>query len=782
MQRSGSRRTVLFIGFLIILLAGFSSVRVAARTITVGVVKDGPAAGADLVPLIEEELANLVSADIEVRFKAAPEFDAGWDGTKLRTALENALRDPEVDIVLGAGYVVAVVAAGEDVQLTKPFVSSSMHRPDIPDLPLGEDGHWLRKNFCATVLTQRTGKEMEGLERILLFDTLYVAVDPLHIDYLTGLREALDDYEREFGFAIELIPVSGNVPAVLAGLPENAELLYLTDLPRLSTGERQELIDGLTERGIATYSMMGHGDVELGALVATIPDMGMQIVRRVALNISRIIRGRAMSELPVFLTVDTSVLINGRTAQAVGYSPSFQVLAFAHFLHRDALGEGEELLTLGDALEAAEKGNMELAIKDADVESAYRGKQRALSPLLPQVLAAAGYMKSEPILDTGLLPTELTSAGLRVSQMVFDDRIISDYRSSSRLHESVGLERETERLDVLTDAGRYYLEFALARVLLKVQADNVGLTEDNLELSKIRYEVGYSGKDEVFRWDAELAQRRTQLLGTNTVVEASRIALNQVLGLEQNLRWTPEEYEVDPDTFSLMGTRVSPVLKSPEALNAFREFMVALGMEASPELMAYDRAIEAREIQYGQRKRKWVLPSFYANFTYDYMFDYQPTLEGARDDTYRFELGAAYPIFNGADRYQDMKLQESELEKIRRERELVRQRVEQRVRTAIRRLESSFPSLRLTMQAAESSRLNLEVVQDKYAQGIVNITDLLEAQNASFAADQSAAAAVYSFLSDLIILQRAVSWFEYDHTDEENEELARRIREAVAGQ
>lgn len=764
------------------LLAGLSVGPVSARTITVGVVQDGPVAGVDLVPGIEDELNNLVASDITVRFKAAPEFDGGWDGMGVRTALESALRDPEVDIVLGAGYVVTVMAARDDVELTKPFVSASIHRADIPDLPLGEDGHWLKQNFSATVLAVRTERDMEGLERILVFDTLYIAIDPLHVNYVTGLKEAIDDYEREYGFATKLVPVSGDVQGVLAGLPDGVKILYLTDLPRLSEAERSELINGLTSRGIATFSMMGRADVELGALVATIPDVSQQMVRRVALNLSRLIRGRAVSELPVFLTVDTRILINGETAAAVGYYPDFQMRAYAHFLHGEALGESEELLTLREALDAAEIGNVQLAIKDADVESAYRGKQRALSPMLPQILGVASYTKYEPVLDTGLLPTDLTAAGLRVSQMVFDDKIISDYRSSNRLHESTELERETRRLDVLTDAGQSYLEFALARVLMRVQADNVELTENNLELSKIRYDVGYSGKDEVFRWDAELAQRRTQLLRTNTTVEASRIALNQVLGIQQNLRWMPEEFEVDANELSFMGARLSGALRSPDAVNALREFLVVLATENSPELLAYDRTVEAQEIQYGQRKRKFVLPSFFANFTYDYQFDRSPYLEGARDDTYRFELGAALPIFNGADRYQDMKLQASRLEGLRQEREYVRQLVEQRARTAIRRLESSFPSLRLTRQAAESSNLNLEVVQDKYAQGIVNITDLLEAQNQNFTAEQNAAAAVYTFLGDLIVLQRAISWFEYDHTTEENQELARRMTEAAQGQ
>lgn len=782
MRLSQAFQIALILGFLFGLLGGLPPGSAAARTVTIGVVRDGPVARGELVPRVEEELRRLVSGDVTIRFKAVPEFDAGWDGARIRTVLENALSDPEVDIVLGAGYVVAVTAARDDVLLSKPFVSASMHRADIPKLPLSEAGRWMKENFSATVLTQRAERDMQELEKVLSLDTLHVGIDSLEVDYLTGLRDVLEDYETTYGFKVILVRVSGSASEVIAGLPVGAEIFYLTEMPRLSVEKRRELIAGLTARGVPTFSMVGHSDVELGALLTAVPDMNAQMVKRVALNISRIIRGTGVSDLPVFMTVDTKVLINGKTAAAVGYYPDFEVLAFARFIHRDALEQSENLLTLEGALEAAERGNVALAIRDADVESAYRSKKRALSPMLPQILGGASYVKDEPFLDTGLFPTELSAAGVRVSQMIFDDGLISDYRSFDRLHESSGFQREKERLDVLAAAGRSYLEFALARVLYKVQVDNVQLTEDNLDLAKVRYEVGYSGKDEVFRWEAELAQGRTQLLSINTTVEAARISLNQVLGLDQNLRWTPEEFEVDPVEFLFLGERMGRVLKNPDGLNAFRELMVEFAYETSPELMAYDKLIEAQEIQYGQRKRKFLLPKLFANFTYDYHINREPAIENARDDTYRFELGATYPVFNGTDRYQDMKLQEALLDGLRQERELARQQAEQRVRTAIRRLESSFPSLRLTRQAAESSRLNLEVVRDKYGQGIVNITDLLEAQNQTFGAEQNAAAATYNFLSDLIRLQRAISWFEYDHTEEERNELARRISEAVAGE
>ena len=55
------------------------------------------------------------------------------------------------------------------------------------------------------------------------------------------------------------------------------------------------------------------------------------------------------------------------------------------------------------------------------------------------------------------------------------------------------------------------------------------VTEDNLELAKLRYDVGHSGKDEVYRWQAELFARKQSLFDSKADVEAKRIVFNQVL-------------------------------------------------------------------------------------------------------------------------------------------------------------------------------------------------------------------------------------------------------------
>jgi len=87
---------------------GFSSAQSTARPVTVAVVRDGPVRGTDPVPGIETKLDALIAGDVAVRFKAAPEFEGAWAGAGVRAALENALRDSEADIVLGAGPIATV--------------------------------------------------------------------------------------------------------------------------------------------------------------------------------------------------------------------------------------------------------------------------------------------------------------------------------------------------------------------------------------------------------------------------------------------------------------------------------------------------------------------------------------------------------------------------------------------------------------------------------------------------------------------------------------------------
>ncbi len=750
----------------------------AARDITVGVVSDGPGSGSAIRDKVEAELKLITGAT--VNFKSAPEFNAGWKMSGVRPALMAALNDPEVDYVMVVNLIAAREAGASDLVLTKPvLVAIPEHFGYFEESPYEINGKF-KKNLSVIHIPQGLVRDIETFREMIPFDTCHVAIDDLYAEEFHVFSKGQDEFEDSLGLDIELLPVSDDISRTLVNVGDGVDVVVLAFTPRLSLAKRAELIEGLTAKGIPTFSIIGHPDVEIGALAALVPELDGIVARRVALNLNLLIRGGDVGDLPILLPIELSPLVNGRTAVAVGYAPTFEERIWAEFLYPEALRVEETPLTFKQALGEAEKGNTALTIKDANVDVFHQEKQLARSPLLPQIDASGTYnaYQAGPLDD--LLPTNSGRAGVSLTQMIYDDRLVSDYRSSKRLFESAEYEREAARLDVLGDAGVAFLRYVLARVSYEIVAANVNLTSDNLELAKVRFDVGYSGQDEVYRWEAELARRRQNLFQSEADIEAERIAFNQILGVEQSKSWQPQEVDVDPEEFFFLDGRIDPIFKDARKLARFREFVAQFAIENAPELMFIDKAAESEEIQLARRKRSFFIPAFGTSLQYDYFIHNNPGIpEGVDQNYFNFRVFASYPLFNGGGRLYDMRRSRSILEGLNREEQFIREIIEKSARTATRNVENSFPTIKFAKMEASSSNKNLDIVREKYAQGIVNVTDLLEAQTNAFTAEQNAARTVYRFLIDLVDFQRAISWFEDERTQEEKEELVRRIQAAV---
>ena len=111
--------------------------------------------------------------------------------------------------------------------------------------------------------------------------------------------------------------------------------------------------------------VMGRAFHDTDQWVSLLPDPNGQLTRRIALNLSRLIRGRSVSDLPVLLSVDSKLYINGTTAAAVGYSPDLETLVYAQILNEEALADvGAQPLDFAEALEKAETSNTFLSIQE----------------------------------------------------------------------------------------------------------------------------------------------------------------------------------------------------------------------------------------------------------------------------------------------------------------------------------------------------------------------------------------------------------------------------------
>ena len=764
---------------LVLLLISFTFAQ--NSKITIAVVKDGSSSEEQLVERIETELQRLVKTGTDIKFKAAPEFDAGWDVRQVKNVINNALKDRQVDIILAVGSLVTKAAAQPDVRLSKPFVSTFVQRADIIGIPF-EKGQGLKDNFNMIVIPQRAERDIRAFQELIHFKKLHIGFSKAEESFLENKQNGLLQYEDSLGIELELVPISDDVPGSIAGLDPDTEAFLVTRISHLKPDQRSHLIDELNARKIPTFSLVGYPDVELGVLAALAPDITEQIIRRVALNLHRLIRGERTDNLAAALTVDSQMLINARTAEAIGFSPSAETKVMANFLYGETLKNDLPKLNLPLAFNLAVDGNISLSITDAEVETSLKDKQIKRGSLLPQINAEGYYSRLNPRGEAlrDVLPDAMSVVNVSLSQMIYDDRLISNFRSSDRIYDARQHKREAIRLETMLNGGNAYLMLVLATLFTEIEVDNVRLTKDNLELARLRVDVGYSGKDEVYRWQAELAQNQSSLIRSQADIETRQIGLNQILGLDQYRRWEVEEIQIDEDVFYFVEGKLDPIYDNTANWDKFREYIVQFALLNAPEIKDLDKIVEAQDIQVGQRTRRWFLPVFSINLGYNYEIFRTPEMSNVDKSNYTIDLRASYPIFNGGERLYAAQREKTVLTGLQRERQLVSDLVERRTRTAMRHVERSFPTIKLYNSAAKNARQNLDLVQDKYAQGIVNVTDLLEAQNQSLSANLNAAAAQYNFLVDLIVFQRAIAWFEDEKSEPEKDDFLEKVNAAVS--
>lgn len=768
----------------------------ATSRITVGIVRDGPSADLDaFIRQVEQELQAITGTEYLVRFKQPDSFAAGWSQAGAKKALRSAINDGSVDFVFAAGVLVAQAANSRNLPLAKPVIAGSIFDADLLGLSSNSRNRSSKAGFNFIFIPDLSIRHFKALQQLIRFKILHILVDSKIIAASRGLKPKLAQLEKELGCRIRITAMDRSADRVLDQLPEETEAVYLTPAFRMSAAEQQKLIDGINARNIPSFSLLGYADVRRGVLAALAPIQTGPLARRVALHLRQLMDGMSPNELPVTMTMEEQLVINARTAAAIGYHPTLDVKLQAEFIDQRA-AEGGERLSLARCMKIAVTNNVDLAIQKDQVDIALQDQNRAKSYLLPQLGGNTRYLqidRDSAEASFGSQPENQTTIGFQAQQMLYDDRLVSNYRASRKLYQGSQFDAETVQFDVMEQAALRYLDYLAALALVQIEQDNLKLTRSNLDLARVRARVGIAGPQEVYRWEANVAGQKASVLTAKSNEEQARVALNRVMGVDQRLRWQTEDLEVPDDQLYFLDRRMKPLLRTTAQLESFRRFAVELAFENQSSLKSVQQAIEAQQIVLGQQKRRFILPSFNTGFQFDHRLNDKTvtpfsgsSLAGNRlpsdfgsltdDDQWAWSVSASLPLFEGGRRFYDVARTKADIRRLRNSRLRLQQLIEQSVQSALYGLESSQPGVRLARRSEQSALKNLEVVQDQYARGTVPIITVLDAQNRAFRAAQQSVIAVFSYLRDLMTFQRSIAWFESTKTEQERQELVRRFQ------
>ena len=769
---------VVLVFFLITQLALIFGKIEAAETYTIGIIRDGDSEFFDaIIEGFKGELQEL--ADSQYDFILLDDFNAQSAPSNIEKLFDRALGNESVDLIFAAGIIASAHAQSMSEEArTKPIIAGAIEFSNFNNEGVSPNGTSSLNNFSFVMGTRRIPADLATLASLTGVRKVYTFVDRSVIetlrDDISGKVEALAD---DLDIENVILPVGNTAQTCMNALPEEAKAVYVPILPFLPNEERIRLFQLLADRGVASLSMMGSSDVAKGALAGLSTDESKALFRRFAVNIHQILSGVPTSLLPVVLHGKDQLVINMRTARQIGWSPDYDTLLSAEMIGLDAIQSIQGEISLEKAMSMAEELNVDIRVASARLDASFWETRSLKANLFPQIgitgqigqQGAANRINPLSDPNTGSL-----SFGAEISQVLYSDRLTSQIRAQKQVQAATELDLESVRLDSVETAGKAFLDCLLSEAQFQIDKENLALTIQNLNLAKLRSEIGAAEASEVFRWEASLAQAKSQLITRDSARRNARLALNVAIAQPRTANWQFTDIQLPDDDYYFMNEVLSPTLKNLRDFDRYTEFIKELSVLQSPELQALDKNLDAQGILLSERGRRNFLPQVSLMTSAR-----QVTAEsfGKTDGQQEWTVGIGFtiPIFEGGLRKAESGRINAVIEQLKAQRELAQFMVEQKALSSIYNSAASHPGLRLARVARAAAQKNYDATQIKYSLGTATILNLLDAQTQLVSQRQAEIGAKYQYLKDIVSIQRSIAWFEFSKSPEEKSNWTNRL-------
>lgn len=720
---------------------------------------------------VKTELVSLSRESYEVSFE---DFNASNDLNAAAQALETALVDNTTDLIVAAGYAITQKALElPEAKRTRPILGGAVEFSNMLASSISREGTSKVSNYSFITNPQRVASDLNALKDLSGERTVQVLVDQRFF----RMRASSADFEAEkrrieekTGLSARLVEAGGSANQILSSMPSTPKAVYVTILPYLPPSERVKLFEGLAERGHISLSMVGLSDVKIGAMSGLAPENGELIAKRAALNAHQILLGIDPTVLPVYLPMEDRFVINRQAGEMAGWSPDYETALIAEFI--DDGSEVGEPLSLEEAMGMAACGNANVKIQKeqegisrADLATAESFRRPTIDLELQQ-----SFTDYTDRINRQTTPDHLNagSYGLALRQSLFNDTIRSNIGSALESVAAEKLNTRSEQLDAMEEAGIAFLNYLSARALWEIDKENHRLTENNLRLARLRVSLGAAEPSEVFRWEQDAASSRASVFQSEASRENARIELNRILGQPREKRWTFVDIELEDGDTYFMGNVLKGYIQNQADAERFGEFLREVSVPSSPELAAFDFGLSAQGVQLESVERSFFLPEIAGFISYNRTGQGTEQLDFSSQGETQAGVSLTFPIYEGGLRTAELDGQRAVVRQLAAQRERSLQLIEQRALVSHNGLMSEYPNIRLSRMGLEAAEKNYESVREKYAKGAATILDLLDAQAALLRQRQQASLAVYTYLQELVSMQRSIAWFEFEKKSDQN--------------
>jgi outer membrane protein len=603
---------------------------------------------------------------------------------------------------------------------------------------------------------------------------------------LPELKKSVIERMEKLGLTCKLVTAT-SAAALLDNLAADVDGVYFSDLVRVPRNERQAILRSLKTRKIATFATAA-GWVEDGALMSlTDPEEDIFRGQRIAAHLRRIIDGDEAGQLPVLFDKMEKLQINWTTANTIGVFPDLVLAAEAAWVQVDR-DQFLPPLSLNEAIDRGLETNLDFQAGAKQVDQGAAGVKQSMGRLLPSVTAHGSVVVIDPDRASAFGPAE-QSTGLSATarQILFDERTWTDYMSKKESQKGTVEELEVRRLDLILQLCRAYFKLLRSQNVRQIQMKNLDQARRNLGLAEARKTIGVARSSEAYRWRITIAQGQKDLFNTQAAVRKNELELNRLLNQPLTTELVLINFVLDKETgLPKSGSNMVRFMTDRITLLALQEFVEEEALHQSREITALDHKIEAQKrVLRGTRRKIW-LPTFAVEggIRGDWRFGKGSSADldgdGSLDEFDKFAwhagLTASIPLVEGGSRYAEVQAVSARLAQLNLQRASLAQTIQQRAYQALYDAAASSAATRVSRNASEAARNNLELVLDAYQHGNVSNIDLVDAQNQVLVQTLAETDSLYAAVFNLIQLQRALGHYYFLDTREEQLAFVHRLK------
>lgn len=728
-----------------------------------------------LMSALQTEITSVVGEDAIIRFSEANTLVNNYSLEKAR-ANYNTLLTSNADIIIAFGVINNEVISKLTVH-EKATILFGVVNQDFDYFQEDKQSSGM-SNFTYLLTSQSFQKDLSTLNELTNFTRVGIAIEEGLVNVLP-YKTIFDQEAEALGISYTIIPYKTSEDIVNA-VDQDIDAFYLASGFFLNKDDITQIGAKLIEAKIPSFTTTGIEDVKSGLMGTNQSNDNLnQLFRRIALSVESYVNGQNLSELPVFIQSDTKLTVNYNTAESVGMSIKYSLIASTNFIGDFVNALSEKQYNLLDVMNAVVGENLSLKSSKQSIALSEQEVKTAKSNFYPGLSASAGGTYVDPKLaavSLGNNPEFSTSGAVTVEQVLYSESANANISIQKDLLKAQQASYNSDELDAIYNASNVYFNALILKANLQIQNQNLNLTKKNLQIAEQNFDAGQTGKSDVLRFTSEQARNTQSLVEAVNQLEQTYLVLNQLLNNPINLEIDVNEAELGEGIFENYDyQQLRTVIDDPKLRVPFVEYLVQVAKENAPEMesLAYNLKATRRNIQLNSSGR--FIPTAALQGQYNQTFSRAGAGSKAPEgfslvnNYYTVGVNLSIPIFNRTQTNINKQIAEIQQDQLLINQDNLELSIEANVNTAVLELINEIANIEISKVAEAAAKEALELTQAAYSNGAVNIVQLLDAQNNYLSAEQAQITAVYSYLLSSIQLERYMGYYFLLHSAAENE-------------